>query len=107
MDLLYADPVRTDPELARRVGVAIEVARDLKGWTQDQLATAAGTSISTISRYESGTTDSHAQTMFRTARALDVPLEWLMAPPPGGRQEVFEALALLRAQRRIAGLGPS
>lgn len=106
MDLLYAVPMSTDPALARRIGVAIEAVRDMLQWSQDQLAIAAGTSISTISRYESGTPDSRAQTMFRIARALDVPLEFLMDPPET-RELVFEAVAFLRAQRRASERGTS
>jgi transcriptional regulator with XRE-family HTH domain len=106
MNGIYAAPVKTDSDRAQRIGNAIEATRDYMGWTQPMLAAAAGTSTSTICRYENGTGDVRALTMLGIARAFGVPLEWLLDPPET-RQEVFEDVAHFRSQRRASELGPS
>jgi transcriptional regulator with XRE-family HTH domain len=45
---------QTNNHLSRVVGVNIAAARARKGWTQQQLATALGTSISRVSGWERG-----------------------------------------------------
>jgi transcriptional regulator with XRE-family HTH domain len=106
MAAIYAVPVRGNSDYARRLGVSIEVARDSLRITQEQLAERSGVSTSTVSRYETGTSDASAHNILRIARALDVPLGFLMDPPET-REEAWEAVAFHRAQRRASQPEPS
>ena len=99
MAVAYALGMRSDTDYARRVGMALSAIRDYLDLSQMDVATAAGTSAATISRYEDGRSAAQAETLVRIARALDVPLD-LLLDPPATRQDVFELLALHRAKRR-------
>ena len=55
--------------------------RDLKAWTQERLADAAGVSVRTVQRAEEGTMS--AETLNALASALGVHVEKLSAPAPG------------------------
>lgn len=61
-----------------RIRVDIAAARERVSITQMQLASAAKLSIGTISAIERGETDPKLSTLFRIARALDVPVRDLI-----------------------------
>lgn len=104
MTVAYAVDVNSD--YALRVGVAIAAVREYLDLTQEQLAAAANVSTSTISRYENGESAAQAHTMLMIARALGVPLELLMDPPPS-RQAVYEWMAFRSAAARAPEPEPS
>ncbi len=65
--------------LARR----IRELRYAKGWSTIELAGRANISRSALCQLEKGATSKpHAETLKRVSRALGVPLEILLAPPP-------------------------
>lgn len=74
----------TSEELARAFGKRLRYWRKEKGFTQRQLAVAAGRSTnhvsvaSWISNIEKGESRVSVDTMFRFARALDVDPTWLV-----------------------------
>jgi transcriptional regulator with XRE-family HTH domain len=80
MQIAYV-PVVAKPgtPYARRVGVALAAMREYLGMTQTALADRAGTSVSTVSRYEGGE-NPKAETLLALARALGVPQEFLLEP---------------------------
>jgi transcriptional regulator with XRE-family HTH domain len=63
-------PEKTEEE----VKVAVSFLRALRGWTQSDLAEAAGISASSICRYESGETVPPLRTFQRIASAAGLPL---------------------------------
>jgi transcriptional regulator with XRE-family HTH domain len=61
------------------VGRAVERARLRRGWTQDELASAASVSNATISRIENGRQSAGADTLAQVAAALDSTVDGLLA----------------------------
>jgi len=59
---------------ALQVGERIARIRTLKGWTQRELARQADYSFQQVSKVEAGELNTPVETLFRLARALDVPL---------------------------------
>lgn len=100
MAAIYAAPVKTEDGYARRIGAALETARMWRQLSQEQLASAAGISVSTVSRYENGETRAFGDTMVALAHALDVPLALLLEPPE--RDELLLAIAAHDGLRRAA-----
>jgi ribosome-binding protein aMBF1 (putative translation factor) len=60
--------------LAYELGVAVRELRERHGWSQTQLATAAGMTQSAIARFEAGGTVPTLPVLERLAHALDVDL---------------------------------
>jgi transcriptional regulator with XRE-family HTH domain len=60
-------------------GQALVRARARRGLTQEQLAAAAGTTFSTISRLERGLAEPTLTTINKLAVALDMPVSALLA----------------------------
>lgn len=60
----------------------IKELREKRGWTQDQLAEAAGTSFQQVSRLENGTRRLTVEWMQRIAKALGVHPAALLADQP-------------------------
>ncbi len=60
--------------LAYELGVAVRNLREQHGWSQTQLATAAGMTQSAVARFEAGGTVPTLPVLKRLARALDVDL---------------------------------
>lgn len=74
------DPVtRTD---LVTFGQTVRVYRLAQGWTQDELADAAGIDRQTVSRIENATYATDMPTLFRLARALRIPPAALVADKP-------------------------
>jgi transcriptional regulator with XRE-family HTH domain len=93
---MYAAGMGT--EYQERVGAALSAVRVYLQLSQEDVARAGATSVSTISNYEHGRVSPQAETLVRIARALDVPMELLLDPPD--RDEVLIALAVHRGRRR-------
>lgn len=106
MAAIYAVPVRSDSEYRERVGIALATIRDYRGMSQDDLAAAADTSTSTVSRGERGLGEIQGHTMVRLARTLRVPLEFLM-DPPATREDVLIAMGHWVAKQRADESEPS
>ena len=68
--------------IGHEIGAAIRKRRKQLGWTETQLAQAARTSISTISRIERGKRLPSLALMVRITGALDLTLALKAAPPP-------------------------
>lgn len=82
---------RRDP-LAIQVGRHIREARELRGWSQRDLAALLGTSESRLSKWENGFHVPPLSTLVRLARQLKLPLDLLIPPPAPDPQEVaFQA----------------
>lgn len=60
--------------LAYELGVAVRELRERHGWSQTQLANAAGMTQSAVARFEAGGTVPTLPVLERLARALDVDL---------------------------------
>ena len=58
----------------------LKLARQTKGWTQEELAEHSGIVISTIHYLEKGKNKSlpMGDTLWRLAKALDVSIDWLV-----------------------------
>ena len=81
-------------EFASSVGERIRIARQLKGWTQVQLAEAAGLSSNYVARLERGELGASLYVAQRLAEALDCTLDGLTQTASGGARTT---------QRRRAG----
>jgi DNA-binding XRE family transcriptional regulator len=55
-------------------------ARRARGWSQRDLARAAGIQQPVLARLEVGDTDPRASTLLKIARALDLELAWVPEP---------------------------
>lgn len=64
----------------KRVGRRIRQAREAKGWSQHQLATAMGVADAQISRWETGQTVPQPRNLERLGQVLDVPAETFLLP---------------------------
>ncbi len=64
---------------AKRIGRRIAALRTLRGLGQAQLASAAAVSSAAVSRLERGIHRPHRLTIAAIARALDIPVEDLIA----------------------------
>lgn len=86
------------------MGAAIERARLRRGWTQDELAEAAGVSNATVSRLENGKQEAGADTLAQIASALEQTVDSLLAS--GGRPVVLEPVPALQQVERALHAGP-
>ena len=76
-------------DFATSVGERIRIARQLKGWTQVQLADAAGLSSNYVARLERGELGASLYVAQRLAEALDCTLDGLtQAASTGARSTV-------------------
>ena len=66
--------------LAFELGRAVRELRERNGWSQTQLARAAGMTQSAVARFEAGGTVPTLTVLDRLARALDVKLDVRFAP---------------------------
>ncbi|NOU26887.1 MAG: helix-turn-helix transcriptional regulator [Polyangiaceae bacterium] len=73
----------TDPELfAASFGEALRHSRQRRGWTQAELADAAGISPNYVARLERGELSPSLFVAVRLATALEMSVEGLLAKPP-------------------------
>ena len=70
-------------------GKAVREAREARGWSQEQLAKAVGSTQSTIDRIESGATK-RPRAMPELAAALDIPLPAVRLVPPVAPQADYK-----------------
>jgi ribosome-binding protein aMBF1 (putative translation factor) len=66
--------------MAYELGRAVRSLREAHGWTQNQLATAAGMTQSAVARLEAGGTVPTLAILDRVARALDAQLAVSIVP---------------------------
>ena len=59
------------------IGLRISTAREARGWTQDQLAEAAGVHRVTLAKYESGKVEPGSKVLSRISSALGVTMDYL------------------------------
>lgn len=79
------DPARFEPERLR-------LARELKEWSQAELARQADVTPAAISQYESGTTRPGADVLERLAAVLGVPRGFFALSAPDAHEGFFRAL---------------
>ena len=65
----------------------IAEARQITGWTQEQLAEAVGTTQQTIQRWETGQTDPQCSKIKAISRILGVTVSYLMGMDDVGQQQ--------------------
>ena len=65
--------------LSMAIGVNVKKYREQKGLSQEKLAYKSNLSVATISKIERGLTNPTADVIESIARALDVPVLWLVA----------------------------
>lgn len=82
----------------------IAEAREARGWTQEQLAQAVGTTQQTIQRWESGQVDPKVSKVEDISRALGITLSFILGVDENGKDataslspEEQRVLALYRA----------
>lgn len=68
--------------LAFELGAAVRELRQVQGWSQAQLASAAGMTQSAVARFEAGGTVPTLPVLARIARALDADLTVRVAARP-------------------------
>jgi transcriptional regulator with XRE-family HTH domain len=72
-------------QLAMRIGVAVRTHRAARSLSVAELARAAGLSKTILGTIEAGAGNPSVETLFRIARALDLPLGVLLAEPAAPR----------------------
>lgn len=72
---------KSTPSLRSRISGSLVTKRVALGWSQEQLATAAGINAETISRYERGVSLPSIEALERLAKALSVDLSELVSSP--------------------------
>ena len=70
-----------DDDLAGRLAANLKHLRDVRGWTQDQLARASGLPRATLANLESGAANPTLAVIHKVAETFGVSLEELVAPP--------------------------
>lgn len=80
----------------------IKEARARAGFTQSQLAHAAGTSQPTLAAYESGAKSPSVRTLDRLVRAAGVTLDVSLASAPAARGELLADLRVHAREIRVA-----
>lgn len=89
--------IQSDPVAAGDINVALTILRIVRGWTQDDLARAAGVANSAISEYERGKKVPELSTLRRLVDAMGYPLSTL------DRTRGF--IASLQSDATLAALG--
>lgn len=64
----------------------IAEAREARGWTQEQLANAIGTTQATIQRWESGAIDPQVSKVEAISKALGITIAFLLGVDQNGRE---------------------
>ncbi|GIF94983.1 helix-turn-helix domain-containing protein [Catellatospora citrea] len=86
-DQRMAEPGAADEyaatKLAYELGKAVRERREQRGWSQSELAKAAGMTQSAVARFEAGGTVPTLNVLERIARALDTELSVRFVPKPG------------------------
>jgi len=77
-----ADAAYEAARLAFELGAAVRELRLGRGWSQSELASAAGMTQSAIARFEAGGSVPTLPVLARIARALDADLSVRVAPRP-------------------------
>jgi ribosome-binding protein aMBF1 (putative translation factor) len=77
-----ADEAYDAARLAFELGAAVRDLRLTRGWSQAELASAAGMTQSAVARFEAGGTVPTLPLLGRIARALDADLTVRVAPRP-------------------------
>jgi ribosome-binding protein aMBF1 (putative translation factor) len=77
-----ADEAYEAARLAFELGAAVRELRHAHGWSQAELASAAGMTQSAVARFEAGGTVPTLPVLGRIARALDADLTVRVAPRP-------------------------
>ena len=75
-----ADEAHEAARLAFELGAAVRDLRSARGWTQAELASAAGMTQSAVARFEAGGTVPTLPLLGRIARALDADLTVRVEP---------------------------
>jgi transcriptional regulator with XRE-family HTH domain len=94
--------VESDPELDAVVGANLRDLRVERGLTLDQLAGLSGVGRQTLGQVELGRTMPTVATLWKIAKAFDVPFAALLARPAGRTTRV---LRLARAKRLVSADG--
>ena len=76
----------------------IRQARKARGWTQEQLASAIGTTQQTINRWESGQTEPKVSDLRKISNALGITLSFLL-----GLDEIGESESLSDSEKELIG----
>ena len=96
---------KSTPSLRSRISGSLVARRQALGWSQEQLATAAGINAETVSRYERGVSLPSIEALERLAKALSVELSELVASPtnrpPEDAQLVSSWLSGLSVDDRV------
>ncbi|MDQ2883909.1 MAG: helix-turn-helix transcriptional regulator [Actinomycetota bacterium] len=77
-----AEETYESARLTFELGVAVRELRLARGWSQAELASAAGMTQSAVARFEAGGTVPTLPVLGRIARALDADLTVRVAPRP-------------------------
>lgn len=65
----------------------IAEAREARGWTQEQLAQAIGTTQQTVQRWESGQTDPQVSKVEAISKALGITMSFLLGVDSAGNEK--------------------
>lgn len=85
-----------------KIGDHIRAARKARGLTQERLGALIGVAKASIARWETTTRNPGGHTLVALAKALKVPLDWLIAgsgPPPADSEERLAQLVRDRRAR--------
>jgi rhodanese-related sulfurtransferase/transcriptional regulator with XRE-family HTH domain len=100
--LASGDAAETDPELDAIVGANVRAHRTRRGLTLDLLAGLSGVGRQTLGQIEIGRTVPSVATLWKIARAFDVPFSALLARP---RSHTTTVLRQSRAKRLVSADG--
>jgi transcriptional regulator with XRE-family HTH domain len=78
----------------REIGQRIQVAREEKGWTQEELAVRLGCTQSALSNYELGKRRLYLPLLNQIAQVLGKPLDYFMESPVGNGDDQASALLM-------------
>jgi rhodanese-related sulfurtransferase/transcriptional regulator with XRE-family HTH domain len=84
------------PELDAVVSANVKQLRAQRGWTLDVLAGASGVGRQTLGQIELGRAMPSLGTLWKIARAFDVPFSALLAQPASGKTRIFRSAGAKR-----------
>lgn len=84
----------------KQIGARLKEIREAKGWTQDDLADAAGMNRVTIAKYESGRIEPKSASLSKLAAALEVGTDVLLGTEKDEMSEEEREMWELREQVR-------
>lgn len=82
------------------IGERIKQLREARGWTQDDLAEAAGMNRVTIAKYEIGTIEPKSKSLAKVAAALEISTDVLVSGKPAEETDEERDLWALRESVR-------